>query len=250
MPGLDPARAGRHERARALDLDHADAADVDRREVLEVAERRRVDARAPGRPRGSSRPRGTRTGRAVDRRARRCGCGRSTGDGAHAAPPSANGSSVADRRLDGARRPSGRARRSRRRASPGRSRRAGRAPRPRPPIGRPRASRCSSSSWRTVPTRQGTHWPHDSSRKKAAIRSRIGAAGRRVSSKTMHHARAERRADARACPRRSAARRARPARRTRRPRRRAGPPGCARPPATPPASAISSPQRRCRTATS
>src|SRR5204863_390172 len=36
-----------------------------------------------------------------------------------------------------------------------------------PPLPR----RCSDSSWRTVPTRQGTHWPHDSSRKNAAIRS-------------------------------------------------------------------------------
>ena len=43
----------------------------------------------------------------------------------------------------------------------------------RPPIGRPDRSRCNSSSCRTVPTRQGTHWPHDSSRKKAAIRSRM-----------------------------------------------------------------------------
>ena len=31
--------------------------------------------------------------------------------------------------------------------------------------------RCSASSWRTVPTRHGTHCPHDSSRKKAAMRS-------------------------------------------------------------------------------
>ena len=28
----------------------------------------------------------------------------------------------------------------------------------------------AASSWRTVPTRQGTHWPHDSSRKNAAMR--------------------------------------------------------------------------------
>ena len=35
----------------------------------------------------------------------------------------------------------------------------------------PGASRCSASSWRTVPTRHGTHWPHDSSRKNSAIRS-------------------------------------------------------------------------------
>src|SRR5205807_1079088 len=36
---------------------------------------------------------------------------------------------------------------------------------------RPAARRCSASSWRTVPTRHGTHWPHDSSRKNSAIRS-------------------------------------------------------------------------------
>ena len=34
----------------------------------------------------------------------------------------------------------------------------------------PERSRASASCWRTVPTRHGTHWPHDSSRKKAAIR--------------------------------------------------------------------------------
>ena len=37
------------------------------------------------------------------------------------------------------------------------------------------ASRCSASSCRTVPTRQGTHWPQDSSRKNSAMRSRIAA---------------------------------------------------------------------------
>ena len=49
-----PCASRRHEDARAGDLDDADAADVDRRQVLEIAERRRVDALAPGRPRGSS----------------------------------------------------------------------------------------------------------------------------------------------------------------------------------------------------
>ena len=34
------------------------------------------------------------------------------------------------------------------------------------PNGRPATRRCSVSSCRTVPTRHGTHWPHDSSRKK------------------------------------------------------------------------------------
>ena len=50
--------------------------------------------------------------------------------------------------------------------------------------GAPPASRASSSSWRTVPTRHGTHWPHDSSRKNAAIRR--SASGRSaVSSNTI-----------------------------------------------------------------
>ena len=53
------------------------------------------------------------------------------------------------------------------------------------------ASRSSASCWRTVPTRQGTHWPHDSSRKKAAMRSSTGTRST-VSSNTMHDARAER----------------------------------------------------------
>ena len=60
-------------------------------------------------------------------------------------------------------------RRSTRPASPGRSRPAAPARRRlrREPA---RPSRCSASSWRTVPTRHGTHCPQDSSRKNAAIR--------------------------------------------------------------------------------
>ena len=38
------------------------------------------------------------------------------------------------------------------------------------PSGRFAISLCSASSWRSVPTRQGTHWPQDSSRKKAPTR--------------------------------------------------------------------------------
>ena len=69
--------------------------------------------------------------------------------------------------------PSGRGRRSRRRASPGRARRAARSSRrvDRRVRRRPARSRSSSSRWRTVPTRQGTHWPHDSSRKNSAMRA-------------------------------------------------------------------------------
>src|SRR2546429_6981730 len=35
------------------------------------------------------------------------------------------------------------------------------------------ARRCNASSWRIVPTRHGTHWPHVSLRKNAAMRRRI-----------------------------------------------------------------------------
>ena len=62
---------------------------------------------------------------------------------------------------------SGRARRSRRRSSPGRCREQASRPGRR---ARRAASRSIASSWRTVPTRHGTHWPHDSSRKNAAMR--------------------------------------------------------------------------------
>ena len=61
MPGLDPARAGRHEHPRALDLDDADAADVDRGQALEVAERRDVD------PLGAAGVEDRRAGRDGDR---------------------------------------------------------------------------------------------------------------------------------------------------------------------------------------
>ena len=60
---------------------------------------------------------------------------------------------------------------------------------PRLPVGQAR----SASSWRTVPTRQGTHWPQDSSRKNAAMRSRIGGRST-VSSNDHHDARAQRHA--------------------------------------------------------
>ena len=80
--------------------------------------------------------------------------------------------------------PSGRGRRSRRRASPGRSRGAARAPRRAAGRVEPAASRASSSSWRTLPTRHGTHWPHDSSRKNWAIRRSVPTRSA-VSSNTM-----------------------------------------------------------------
>ena len=55
--GLDGARAARHEHARALDLDDAQAADVDGLQRLEEAERRNRRCRSSRRPRGSSCPR-------------------------------------------------------------------------------------------------------------------------------------------------------------------------------------------------
>ena len=48
----------------------------------------------------------------------------------------------------------------------------------------PPASRARSSSWRTLPTRHGTHWPHDSSRKNRAMRTSVSTRST-VSSKTM-----------------------------------------------------------------
>ena len=46
----------------------------------------------------------------------------------------------------------------------------------------PDSSRASASCWRTVPTRQGTHWPQLSLRKNAAITMQQARRGRRVSS--------------------------------------------------------------------
>src|SRR5437016_200546 len=45
--GFNFSRTRRHQRARAGKLDHAHAADVDRREILQIAQRRRVDADRP-----------------------------------------------------------------------------------------------------------------------------------------------------------------------------------------------------------
>ena len=69
--------------------------------------------------------------------------------------------------------PSGRARRSTRRACTARSRRSAPARRPSRRASGPRRAGRSASCWRTVPTRQGTHCPHDSLRKNAAMRISI-----------------------------------------------------------------------------
>ncbi len=136
-PGLGLARAGRRQHARALDLDDAHPAGVHRRQRLEVAERRHLGAggaagveqraalrhrhraavdrqrprprapapaAAPGSPTAAAAA-GTRSGRA--RRSRRSLRERRAG----AAPPTRSPTT-----------PSGRGRRSTRRASPGRAR--------------------------------------------------------------------------------------------------------------------------------
>src|SRR6185436_9748622 len=205
-PGLDLAGARRHEHPRARDLDDADAADVDRRQVLEVAEGRRVDAlgargiedrraggdadrdaidrQLDGRPDGRRRRDGrtTWTGRRPEQDVGQgLGAGRLAGMrrismrrrvaihrqavAAHSATNAGwrNALSIAELAVW----PSPQIEASRmtwpssRRSASSSSRRSA----------EPAAatSRASSSSWRTVPTRQGTHWPHDSSRKKRAI---------------------------------------------------------------------------------
>ncbi len=162
-PRLDLARAGRHERARALELDDADAADVHRRERVAVAERRRVDRRASGTRRGSSSPRA----RAPPRRRRSArpsaSVPRAASSGHRAKTPR-----FAIGRLDGVR--GGLPEAADRRVAH-HLRELGEHLELVLPFARPAASRCSASSWRTVPTRHGTHWPHDSSRKNSAMRS-------------------------------------------------------------------------------
>ena len=169
---LGRAAAGGHQDARALDLDHADAAGVHRREVVGVAERGRVDPLRParvedrGRPRGrgpsspsistSTSRRGGSSGTAWLMRAllrHRRAWSRCTADCTALAAvwPSPQ---IEASRITWA------ISSSRASSSAAGSRSCG-----------PATSRCSASSWRTVPTRHGTHWPHDSSRKNRAIRS-------------------------------------------------------------------------------
>ena len=167
--GLEDRRAGRD--GDGLPVDRQ----LDRRRRL--GRRRRRRARRPGRRVEQ------------DRRDRPCrrGGGQVIGSQRHQLRP-------AERALDRrARRLAEAADRSRR-ASPGRSRRGAPAPSSRSPRGRAVASRASSSSWRTVPTRHGTHWPHDSSRKKRAIRRSVPTMSA-VSSKTMTTPGSERRPD-------------------------------------------------------
>src|SRR4051812_21831539 len=159
---LGAPRAGRDQGARALELDHAHAARVDRAQRVGVAERGRVDFERPA---------------GVEDRAPLLDLHRAAVDlqrhGArHAGPPFANTSRrpTAERIALAAvwPRPQIEASVMQRSISPSSASSSCTLPRV-----RPERSRASSSSWRTVPTRQGTHWPHDSSRMNAAIRIRM-----------------------------------------------------------------------------
>ncbi len=245
-PRLDLAGAGRDQRPRARDLDHADAADVHRGEVLEVAERRRVDPLRPARLAGSSHDAGTLDRLAVDddvdeplarRRSRADGGMR----GAAAVGTRRNRRSSTDSRSgkgSSATAPtrwhwtrSGPARRSRHRASPGRSPRAGPAPRPEP-IGRPERSRCKQL-FLAHGARRGRGRTGRTTRRGRTPRSARGCRRGRPCRRrpAPRPSRASRRS--RASPRRSGACPACPARR----RRRAAPPSStariAFPPRTP-----------------
>src|SRR5205823_3626419 len=166
-PRLRRPRAGGDQRPRALHLDHAHPADVHRRERLEVTERGRVDA---GLPAGiqNGRSLGNTHGVAVDGELDQAS-GRRERDGGHRTPPSANTSSrpSAESVAAAAVCPSPQIEASRMAAAISPSSRTSSW---RVPSVFPERSRCSASSCRTVPTRHGTHWPHDSSRKNLAIR--------------------------------------------------------------------------------
>src|SRR6185437_6577038 len=179
-PVLDLARARRHEHARALDLDHADAAGVHRRERLAEAERGDVEVGAAAGIQDRLALAGPHR-LAVDLELDRAP--QSDRDGAHDTASVRNGRRP--RRADSIAfaavwpRPQIEASRMPRAISSSSASSSWTEPR-----GRSFTSRRSASCWRTVPTRQGTHWPQDSSRKNAAIRSSTGASGT-VSSNTM-----------------------------------------------------------------
>ena len=219
------SRAGGDQDARASDLDDAHAADVDRGQVFRVAE---VGCGSPGCGRHPTITAGTVTLFTVDRQrhgrwffddrcssmagwpgrvgGRRAGCrsaavalpparrGRARrGAGSRSmlrpsltAPPYPAGAAPIRSPLT----PSGRGRRSTRPASPAPISRSSAASSSRRGAGRQRQA-ASNSPWRTVPTRHGTHWPHDSSRKNAAMPAqRVDEVGGLV--EHHHHARTER----------------------------------------------------------
>src|SRR5262249_47701354 len=161
-------RAGRHERPRPLHLHHAHPAHVHRGEVLQVAQRRRVDSLRAARLQ-QRRALGDAHRRPVDRDVDQPP-GRLQEHRAHAV--SLPGLPIRPRLTAEAGaltavwpRPQIEASRATAAMSSSRA-----SSRPAEPSGAPRASRPSSSSWRTVPTRQGTHCPQDSSRKNRAVR--------------------------------------------------------------------------------
>ena len=218
MPGLGLARAGRREHARALDLDHADAADVGRLQRLAVAERRRLDAELAQRVEDRlalEHAHGLRR----RPRARPCASARERLSCSCRHPPKTPRRPIADSMaLDAVwPRPQIEASRmhwpisaiERELGADAAARAARRRAAPAPPAG----ARCRRGT--------GTHWPHDSLRKKAAMRISMRGRSTRVV-EHQHDARAERRLRPRARPRTSAAGRARRA--------------ATKPPAAPPSS--------------
>src|SRR5579859_2249371 len=163
---LDLARARGDEHARPFDLDHAHAAHVHRRERLEVAERRRVDAQAAagledGRALGDVDLLAVDVNREHSLRQADEGCS------GHQLPPR---SGIADWIALAAVWPRPQIDASRIACATSASSVMSAAVPfwPRAPRIRPRISSC-----RFVPTRHGTHWPHDSWPKKLAMRMSI-----------------------------------------------------------------------------
>src|SRR5712692_4720694 len=167
--GFDLARTSGYQHARAFHLHHTDAADVDRGEGLQVAEGGRVDsAAATGLQDGA--PLGDLELVTIDLDRNHPGGG-SAQRGIHRRPPPLvlkRPSRMADSTAEPAVWPRPQIEASRMAWLTSASSAVSRS---REPITRPLAIRCRASSCRTVPTRQGTHWPHDSSRKKRAMRS-------------------------------------------------------------------------------
>src|SRR4051794_3581830 len=157
---LDLSRAGGDKGARAFQLDDADAADVHRVERVAVAKRRCVDPEPAARIE-DRRALGHAHRAAVDGQLDELLRG---GDGDHGHGASTPRFIIADATALAAVWPRPQIEASRmtcvRSASTSSSL----------PFARPLERRCRASSWRTVPTRHGTHWPHDSSRKNSAIR--------------------------------------------------------------------------------
>src|SRR5215469_9027479 len=165
------ARAGRHERPGALDLHHADPAHVDRVEVLQVTQRGRIDALlAAGLEQGRTLRHAD--GLAVNRDVHQAPWGLEEhghvgsfpfGLGAAPIRPSLSAEAAAPiavwprPQIDASLATDPMSSSSATSCST-------------EPSAAPRVNRPSSSSWRTVPSRHGTHCPHDSSRKNLAIR--------------------------------------------------------------------------------